>query len=383
MPVPQLIPHCRMYTEDGSCLSCDPGYFKTDASTCEEMGDANCLWMVPTVCEQCQAGFLVDNGYLYASHRDSFDVFQLVRALELDPSYLQTPHVCQSLNVPYCLMFKNADECLQCDEDISFLDDATGRCVRYFVSGIRNCATHFSLGRCLQCAAGFLLSMNHDACVPIPEDLKLKNCVAHSSSLSWVECALCEDGFYLVFGLCKPVSPIAFCLSYSAHANKCAACEAEYVLDSNQLNCLPTISNCVVYSSTQQLVVVPQLQCHACAPDFALDWSQRHLPAAACVPNASNCELVDGARCLNCADKFYLAAPDNVCARQPQINACRKYSSSRVGVCEECEVSANFLLFNFSGRCQPPLPIANCAVFESSTACAACADYHFMTEDKT
>jgi len=66
-------------------------------------------------------------------------------------------------------------------------------------------------------------------------------------------CISCINRYYLLSGICFPVSPL--CLTYDQTSGQCLTCYSGFML--NQGNCLPVpkISNCLTYSSTGSCTV--------------------------------------------------------------------------------------------------------------------------------
>lgn len=194
-------------------------------------------------------------------------------------------------------------------------------------------------------------------------------------------CQSCLNNYYLLSGICFPVSPL--CLTYNPTNGNCLSCYNGFILSGTTCAIAPQIANCLNYSSSytcigcnagfylnnNQCTKVNPLcatynlsngQCLTCPSGYSLSLGQ-------CVANSiSNCITQSLTTCIACNQNYLLI--NNTCILK-DLN-CMNY---QLTVCTNC--SNGYFLVN--NKCV--ILIQNCLAYDSSGNCNSCQNgYIFL-----
>ncbi|KAL4228871.1 hypothetical protein ACF0H5_011911 [Mactra antiquata] len=134
----------------------------------------------------------------------------------------------------------------------------------------------------------------------------VNNCV--STKCSSMTCDTCNDGYFLLRGICRKCS---FGCSTCTNFSKCTACADKFYLQSGK--CHRCFYRCATCTNSKT--------CTACADKFYLQSGKCHH----CFNRCATCTNLK--TCTACADKFYLQSGDchlcsSVCATCTRFKTC-------------------------------------------------------------
>ena len=368
--VNSTIPNCNMYSVNGVCASCATGFvLSNDFIVCVALpSNSNCLAYTYIGCRQCSTGFVMNpNNYFTNFNSPSYINTFLANIVSPSNQWIGL-NVCQAVTVTNCAVYSSFNTCARCNTNF-FL--ANGLCTAFPLNTIFGCLTYSSLIACASCQSGLYLSQN--TCLP---NIVIPNCSSYSSSMSTTTCTMCISGFFLQGNSCTvrtASSNIANCQTASQFADICSACMDGNTLTSDNLACLPVISNCQTYStSTWQSAA---LQCSLCKNGFYLSSNGN---SVSCVPGSVlSCLTYQVSQniCTVCVNSYYLA--NGICTVHVNIPNCVTYHPTKKNACSFC--ATGYYSFAFTTVCVQTTVRANCATYNiDGNSCQTCIPNYYL-----
>lgn len=288
------------------------------------------------------------------------------------------------------------DNCLFCDFTLNYVMNNEQACS---TKKREQCEIMDSTGDCLRCTKLYYFDRMADACLQVPQINRVVNCEYYTGLNT---CHICQTGFYLEDGVCRPAKYlIDGCYAYSSGIT-CGECHSGYVLHPSGNRCVSTSSSDCLFQN--------HLKCEACAPGYALDYNyfingifgQTQVDgsmAVSFIKNASiqmlsysnlkspcrpllieNCEDYESfTLCKKCANNYYLSDNKTSCKVYPHpiIPNCEGYSY--YNNCNKC--AQGFRLAGYND-CQPVRSIDKCLAYSQTSAanvCVECQSGYFVS----
>lgn len=387
--VQATVTNCFVLNPDGTCASCNAGYF-LDATTskCVAVPSAslitNCrFYSTATSCSLCNAGFYLNN------------------------------NACTAVTtaVANCAAYSSATVCAACASGYILSLDSTS-CVS--VSSVNNCSG-YSYVTCANCAGGYHLNRNTylanglqvgTAAQNTTLALFARNLINKVGYVGAVSCAsntgtncatftvdtnvctACNTGYFLdTTGVCNafPAEPIPNCAVYT-NASTCFSCSNGYTLSNNACTAVATanlVPNCATYDGTSSSVT-----CTACASNYYLSGSNTCTIRVASL-NLANCATFtsNADTCATCATGYIISSDAQQC--YAAISNCAQHTSVPKNSTIQCSTcNSTYLLVAASGNtqstCVTVATPTNCATFSngstaSSATCVTCVNGYYLS----
>jgi hypothetical protein len=327
-PVPYKDDNCKEYNNASlMCEICNSGYYRStvnQVNTCVEIDPvANCSTYVENTntCSACNNGYFLN-----------IDTRECIK----NPAGIQN-----------CLKYETEDTCSQCNENY-FLSSNTCTLVEED-NRVVDCTHYKSATECETCGNQKVPNTAGTACETVTE----------TSCLTWTDasnCATCSDTKTLKSEGGKQVCAdftIANCAVVNAKDQKCTLCSPGYY-PSGSTTCnqaTATISNCLVHSSAEK--------CGECEATYMLNVDQTecigmgslsNIPLQNCSSGHEVAPLVEGESdpgfCHECNSGFFKI--DGKCEACGVTN-CRYCDPSNKNTCMVC---LNGFFMNESGECK-------------------------------
>ena len=413
VPENSLIDDCILYSSANSCFSCESGFFLTQ-NICASIENtiANCdVYADATTCRKCRAGYLLyfdslscvpapstpncsnysfvkckecNSGYVLSSNDYLNTFLRVSTTMERNnlALYVQdivngptlAPEIpCEIASTNNCSEFdQNKNKCLVCNEGYFITED--NFCIQFPNEPINGCLHYSSTTTCAECISGFYFKSG--ICTEIGTDESIDHCQEYNGKSNAVTCIKCADEYYLDNNNCKErvkskTGAIADCATTNITADNCQACTSNFILTTDDLECVPRISNCISYepiSSGQRPI------CTACNSGYYIEETTETVEGNTVTTyqcrsgNIDNCDKYDDSNsdiCEVCINHFVLDA--NQCIRSTEITGCVEYSSSVFNTCKRCDEAISFN-FKIEGVCQTVVnKIPRCARYSSGT----------------
>jgi hypothetical protein len=332
------------------CIQCIPGFY-LDSGICKTGEVPNCKFLETLyLCNECLEDFTLvqmneGRSYCYPNDQElSCKRFNAKKfqSLVLDcdecvgDNYIKNEsktdffeYSCMRfVNVENCVEYRNnpiaisnsAFECIRCSEN-SYLSQ--GACSMRLIQPQECSQFDEKADKCLECADGYFISENGNACTPYPQGLN--GCKIYKTKTT---CKQCDSGKYLKEDLCLVVEQtVSNCVDYEDDGI-CAVCANGYLVRHDGV-CVKTIAkDCLVYDNINE--------CQSCPQGFGL---KREGEVLDCVQiSLQNCvkfELEEPYECVQCEPLFYPNS-EGVCeAVATEIKNCLSYSDK--DRCEKCQ----------------------------------------------
>lgn len=363
------VANCQRYSANGVCSLCASGYVQSlDTLTCVAASASNCLAYSFFACSACSSGYFYNQNLYFTSFVPSLDlnsVFGISR--RATPQQL---NVCQQVNVTNCAVILNAFTCQTCNTGYYL---ANGLCVQNPPPIIPNCATYSSLTTCTGCAVGYFLSSN--ACTAV---VPIATCVTYSTTLSPTTCIACNSTSFVSNNACAlRTKTITNCVTYNPLADQCMTCATNFMLTSDNLNCLAVIANCATYATWS--VGQTAFSCQTCKDGYLITTANSINSCTA--GTLTGCAQYTSATvCASCADGYWLNTSTNLCVKSVTSANCVKYDPKFRDSCLQC--ATGYVALTINQGCVPIATaslVANCAKYdESSLACTACNAGYYL-----
>jgi len=409
------VQYCSSTSNNGTCIQCIAGYILTSDS------------------RRCLAGISHCSRYAASNITDSILVCAACEEL-----YWLTPVNSCAVNVTGCLTYHPAlFICIACGSGLVPTSDgvqcliAIDHCITYAASGISDgqlscleCAPAFiptpdayfcvakviescatmdnSTGLCIQCAPNFRATDDLSQCLPV-----ITSCLIYQPSdvFSIVfQCAECQPGYDLRLNTCR-FKVIANCVTRNNVTGLCSQCTGGNRLTDDNLACLPSIVNCVLFGPSTSSST--QFTCLVCTTHYLAINSN-----SLCVPRIPFCVYYEPTYgyCLYCDLNYQRTSDYELCL--PTIPNCQvfeqSFGSSTSLACQTC--ATNFTLGDGALTCvvtnAPPAPltcdpgwiltgdnlkclpaISGCIIYQSTTVmsmyniCLQCDSSSFVTHN--
>lgn len=412
------INNCQTYQDTSAgteqlCFTCNPGFVKSnDSRTCTAGTVTGCQTYTvgdPLMCTACNTGYTLvatasNRNYCFKINTESgcsaLDsgntglqggfykcstcvstnaagfVLKSYSALPNQSQLAQT--LCMPLNpVDKCIKYDTAQTtlnqnsllCTQCDTNY-YLNTSTNTCVAR-INMSPGCTSYSTTSdTCLVCSTSTYLTADKTTCSTFPNGIV--GCSTYSNS---TVCTQCTPPRYLANNTCLVSTLIDKCAQYMANYT-CGACDSGYFLTNSTYCQAAQASNCYTYASINA--------CASCDPSNPNKGLQTDANGATnCVDkNVANCASSTNQApftCLVCNSGFYLGA-DGTCVSANPIAQCAVYDSS--STCSQCQT--NYVLTSDRKACNSTLAAGfvdvNCnAVFvQSNATCAQCSAGSFF-----
>lgn len=348
------VANCQVAVDSDRCATCKPGHLLTPDQTCQPFP----VTAIP-FCSQYLNNVtcsLCSQGYYLAQNGSCVAVTQIANCALYSPT--------------------TNNNCLQCSD--GFYSTGSSCVGRSLSRSIPNCQAVDPYGdKCLNCTALFTASYNGTACVAA-----LANCAVYAKTAISITCAGCAQNYYLdQNGNCQ-LSSAQNCQNVTGLLT-CGLCNQGYYSDSNgvcQQHSLTTLLACNTSSVSQANT------CTQCDPDKALG-----LIDGMCLrvsQTLSNCLVYSNSnQCLTC-DPTVSYKADGICY-SAYIPNCALYSPSLVNSCASCRVDTGaatiwiaFPLGSSNNQCTlgNPNVANNCARVTNANnveGCAMCAPNYY------
>lgn len=304
--------NCLVTLSGSKCSLCKPGYFITQASTCQAypkpivLGCAD--YETIESCKSCQAGY-----------------------------YLESPIRCTKIPterlIEGCEVYSTTASSVQCQKcsQTKFLKDNKCSTARDLSLKVTNCKTPAPAADvCAECNDGFILTSDGLNCVT-----SIANCNKHSFTTAQVPTATCDEckkGFYKATpseAVSCLAGAITGCVTYES-ATVCTACDTtSYYLKDQKCEKHPEVKNCLTYNA------VNAGECDACANGFyPFKFSDTCVSIAQPIANCMAYNKADST-CTECEAGFFLKS-DKTCGDLSRIPFCA--SAAADGLCSSCIV---------------------------------------------
>lgn len=446
LSVSAYVQHCRTYVASAAaplkCSACQTNYvlnynannalnatecylntslancaLATDASTCHTCAAVTFTLSAAGVCTAGSIAQCAEYNY----QNDGVTSLASPLCLVCNPDYYLTNNSCALGNVRNCKAFDDdANRCATCATGYYLINNsgntgAGGATIADIClpnPTVTNC-NEFTLTNsgltCTSCA-----SPTTQVIADIPANTATTACLAFSPVANCATfnvgtintadftCATCATGFYLANNRCTTRTTINKCVTYTANADTCDACDNTSYLSADKRTCVSNpagVYRCQTYSNATQ--------CTACRPGFYL---ANNLCTA--VPTAiANCSTYSAAAtCSGCAAGFALT--NNTCVTATAQNCVTYNSASACATCNQGFVltTANNITsctaltktgcatidanppnncltcspgyYLNSGACVATTTIVRCSVYASATTCAQCEVGYSLSVDK-
>lgn len=370
--------NCNIWDQSGNCLFCQTGYFNSiGTGTCLKVLTANLItncvsFSSPSLCSVCITGYLV-----------------------ISNACVQSNSTITGCNV---YDSTNAGKCLQCAAKYILNHDSVS-CLP--VPPITGCSG-YTYANCLSCNTNYFLDLNlykNSVFNPFQanvftnamyyDDLSFKdqglfpscrivtaiNCATYQNSRS---CATCLPNFYLdSTNNCQPYPPqsVMNCVVYSS-ASSCIQCQPGFY-PLTPTNCAPAVltGNCILFNTTSNL-----LQCVSCQASYYLNSNNGCLLRSNSV-NIALCSTTNpnADTCLTCQNGFTLTTDGLLCL--PTISNCNIYIASTVNskslVCSACNNGLYYV--STSSTCVLG-SVQNCQNIQTNTGiCLVCLNGYYLS----
>ncbi|ELP93256.1 protein serine/threonine kinase, putative [Entamoeba invadens IP1] len=297
-------PSSCQYALNNICFKCQDGYSMVGTKCLTTSPLPNCTESRNNICIQCTSTLMVIKDGICVQYEGAV-LTTLISVIKCEPGYYTMNGICYKCiqTHPHCLTCDSL-KCFICENGYDLKSD--GMCYD------QNCETYNYVDVCITCKEGYLLD----------ESKKCMTRIDNCSLQSLYTCYLCEEGHYLLNGIC--VSIIANCLSNSNTG--CIRCNPGYFLNSMKL-CEKCQINCLT-----------------------------------CGTSPSNC--------LSCHENTFLF--ENKCITSSKYgNLCDRYTSN--GYCVHC-ISGYFLE---SDSCQ--MCLSSCGICSNKYYCITCKEGYFLS----
>ena len=354
-----LVSNCRKYSQtQDKCHTCKENKYLFE-NQCKEITSEkqvlNCKYYTDSAeCEQCQDfHYLLNNQCVSGDNKCKEYYSQNVCKTCPSQFYLNSEYQCkehsQGLN---CLTFNPLkNECLTCPGNFHL--NGNNQCQE-----ISNCLVKNGHS-CEECSpshyldSGFCKIRNAQNC---KEGVKDKD-----------ECLSCQAKYWIPpLGesprICKTLTPIHGCVSYTADKDACKICIPETYLSGGKcVNITKTLENCLAYEDA--------MTCQICKENFILSGNE-------CFPgNISGCANYENINsCKTCYDNFYLESSH--CYKYKADLHCETFHPNK-NECIDC------LMFHSKNQDNQCILIQGCDEFaENKHDCVTCKPNFFMFESK-
>ena len=400
---PALYPPSECPVCDSTCVTCS-GPKATDCTSC-----ASGYVLVDGQCEPCDSSCATCDGLTDDDCTSCFTPY-ILQTTASGAKCVPPPPVCD----PTCLTCSGTTDkdCISCPEGYQLAFDGSCQpietCVKWGFSHDES-SNVLGAGRCVddcdcdgtrRCSpTGYCLSCE-DLANTYPDIYSLKDCpVCDGSCLtcngpSSSDCTACNDGFFLVNGVCEPCA-VPHCLYCVGDVNSCGKCEDGFLLndvlgcsvppvvcDKTCLECSgPNADECTKCAEDAELVNGSCVPINCVAFDYKFDEASSPLGPGRC---NDDCEC-DGTR--RCSPDKYCAECVDLVYEYPTV-----YSFSDCPICDKSCLSCDgpsdkdctscedgFVLVD--GSCEPcDSSCANCKDI-TSTGCISCPKGYDLQAD--
>lgn len=362
------------YTLEGSFIGAT-----TYISNCKNYGD--------TFCFACESGYVMSVDKKNCVAQDAYPFCDTVDTTARQCTVCRSGYVlvqgqCEKPAIPFCLLYNSDGSskqiCVRCEAQYRLVQNS---CIP---GEVRNCELFDTMGACVNCLRGFVLTRlkTTQYCMPLSVNL---NCAVAKTSLGsppLLECTECQPNFGLSIPtvqpqICLSLNNVNNCETYS-NSNElgssffnCTQCKSDYFLHDNGSCMLRTrnTTNCAANKTDGDY-------CAECNAAYMLSTNKTCRPAPAGILNCE--EYLNRTTCKTCAPGTILQA--NACvlpAAGATVENCFTYFNN--GTCSGCV--QNFILQD--NVCSPAQAL-NCKTYRSSNVCATCIQgYSLQLPDVT
>ncbi|ELP90596.1 serine-threonine protein kinase, putative [Entamoeba invadens IP1] len=400
---------CVNYNIDGSCQSCDVGFFKTanGCVQCEELCE-RCI--DNSSCAICTSNHIVGvvNEQTVCEVQDMNCQYSWSnRCLKCEPTTFFNGEFCD-MCIEHCLLCTDKSSCLICDVSLGYsmiggvcvyqkhslfvVNNGTVECENgYYLrdktcepcdEGCRVCYLSLvgQMSECDICFEGYSittdnkckrsdgsLDLNNSRCVNTTLYFNGKLCVTCEEHCFVCTddgiCALCQDGYYLYYSdkstrvTCKP-TPQPHC-AFSVKS-RCITCESGYYV---------SFGICVKCSVACSECIDSSIRCLKCGPEYSFNNGD-------CVSLSVIFEECTGyyaqvgpnTLCSSCSIYYYL--DNGVCTRcTPSCRVCEGVS--------HCVTCNEFNFVNETGECEARSDLTNCFKTDIE-GCQECSKGYYL-----
>lgn len=371
------ISNCEVQSDETTCLTCKIGFLMNiDYTECVSppSGISNCMSFGFVKCKTCASGYLLDfNKYIrdfqtaLTSNASADTLVTTVNkksSKDLNNGLLTA---CYQLTMTGCSEYKNPSKCKKCFGGY-YLDEKF-TCQPNPAISISSCKVYTSATVCDECDSGYFLD-SPNLCIKVVE---ISGCQSYDSTASKSVCVACIDSYYLSYeGVCllRTRTSIKDCSTYDLYDDKCFACPDGYQLTSDGYSCLPSISKCETYATSNVSTI--SHSCGKCSQGYYLvgDSSCKQGTIESCKTYEA-----DQNYCSVCADGYYLESQE-ICSPHKTFTNCGVYDPKIQDKCLKCNNKS--VMSSISNRCAEATEIPGCLRYLSETTCETCNTGYFL-----